>query len=206
MLILPPLPPSVPHNTYPSESKNHMHNLPVGFAYGPVVQRPGSHRCPFNMSNGPFHQSIVVVVEPKTAPVALLPLAPQISHLIDSLSSLIMVESFCLLYEDLCLSTTSVYTPSDLSRVETFVCILIPEGSSVQCEVPSLCSICKLIGVPFLCSGNPINSKNASLILASSVTRTVFALLPHPGLFTILGGLTHAQYTSISETCRQAPR
>jgi len=24
--------------------KNHIHNLPVDFAYGPVIQRPGNHR------------------------------------------------------------------------------------------------------------------------------------------------------------------
>jgi len=47
------------------------------------------------MSNGLSCRSIVVVVEFKAAPVALLPLALQISHLIDSLRISIMVESFC---------------------------------------------------------------------------------------------------------------
>ena len=91
-----------------------------------------------------------------------------------------MVESFRLSYGGLCLSTTSVPPPSDLSRMETFVCTLIPKGSSVRCKVPSLRSFCKLIGVPFLCGGNPINSKNASFILASSVYKDSIRLATPP--------------------------
>ena len=117
---------SIPHDTCPSGGKNHMHDLPVSFAHGPAIQRPGNCCRPFNTSNGPSCWSIVVVVESKAALVALLPLALQISHLIDSLPSSIMVESFCLLYGGLCLSTTNVPTPSDLSRVETFMCTLVP--------------------------------------------------------------------------------
>jgi len=146
-----------------------MHDSPAGFAHGPVVQKPGNHCCPFNTSNGLSCWSIVVMVESKAAPVALLPLAPQISRLINHLPSSIIVESFRLSYRGLCLSTTSVSTPSDLSRVETFMCTLLSERSSVQCKVPSSHSFCKLIGVPFLHNGNPINLKDASLILASSV-------------------------------------
>ena len=164
----------------PSESKNHVHNLPVGFACGPIVQRHDNCRHPFNTSNGPSHQSIVIVVESKAASVALLPLAPQISRLIDSLSSSIMVESFHLLYGGLCLTTTSIPTPSDLSRVETFMCTLIPEGSSVQYEVPSSHSFCKLIGVLFLHGGKPINPKDASLILSSSVYKDSIHLAAPP--------------------------
>ena len=120
------------------------------------------------------------MVKLKAALLALLPLTSQISHLIDSLPSSIMVKSFCLLYRGLCLSTTSVSTPSDLSRVETFVCTLVPEGSSVRCKVPSSCSFCKLIGVLFLHSGNPIDSKDASLILTSSVYKNSFCLAAPP--------------------------
>jgi len=166
-LIL-PSPPPVPHDTCPSGGKNHMHDSPVGFAHGPVVQRPGNCRHPFNISNSPSCQSIVVMVESKAALVALLPLAPQISRLINSLPSSIIVESFHLSYEGLCLSTTSIPTPSDLFRVETFMRTLIPKGFSVWCKVPSSRSFCKLIGVLFLHGGNPINLKDASLILASS--------------------------------------
>jgi len=71
------------------------------------------------------------MVELKAALVALLLLAPQVSCLINSLPSLIMVEFFCLSYGGLCLSTTSVSTLSDLSRVETFMHTLVPEGSSM---------------------------------------------------------------------------
>jgi len=126
----PPLPPPpVQHDTRPSGGKNHMHHSPESFACGPVIQRPGGCRRPFNTSNGPSRQSIVVMVESKAAPVVLLPLAPQISHLINSLPSSIMVKSFCLLYGGLCLSTTSVPTPPEPSRVETFMCTLVPKGS-----------------------------------------------------------------------------
>jgi len=164
-----------------------MHNLPVGFACGPVVQRPGNHRCPFNISNSPSCRSIVVVVKLKAALVALL-------SFIDSLPSSIIVESFCLSYRGLCLSTASIPTPSDLSRVETFMCTLVPEGSSVQCEVLSSCSFCKLIGVPFLYGSNPINSKDASLILASSVYKDSICLAaPH----RIVHDSRHADICSI---------
>jgi len=122
-------PPFVQHDTCPSGGKNHVDNSPASFSCGPVVQRPGSCHHSFNMSNGPSCRSIVVVVESKAASVALLPLAPQISHLIDFLPSSIMVESFHLSYGGLCLSTTSVPTPSDLSRVETFIRTLVSEGS-----------------------------------------------------------------------------
>ena len=160
------LPPPVLHDTHPLGGKNHMHYMPAGSAYGPVIQRPGKRRCSFNTSNGPSHEFIVVVVESKIAPVAFLLFTPQVFCLIDSFSSLIMVESFHLSYGGLCLTTTSVPTPSDLSRVETFVCTLVSEGSTVRCEVPSSHSFCKLIGVPFLCGSKPINPKDASLILS----------------------------------------
>jgi len=122
----------------------------------------------------------VVVVELKAALVALFPLAPQISCLVDSLPSSIMVESFHLLYGGLCLSTTSIPTPSDLSRVKTFMCTLVPKGFSVRCKVPSSWSFCKLIGVLFLCGGNPINLKDASLILAFSVYKDNICLATPP--------------------------
>ena len=157
-----------------------MHKSLASSARGPVIQRPGNYRRPFNTSNGPSHWSIVVVVESTAAPVALLPLAPQISHLIDSLSSSIMVKSFHLLYGGPCLSTTSISTPSDLFRVENFVCTLVPEGSSVWCEVSSSCLFCKLIGVLFLHGGNPINSKDASLILFSSGYKDSICLATPP--------------------------
>ena len=143
---------------------------------GPIIQRPGNCHHPFNTSNSLSCQSIVVIVESKAAAVALLPLALQISHFINSLSSLIMVKSFHLSYGGLYLTTTSVPTPSDLARVETFMHTLVPEGSSVQCEVLSLHSFCKLIGVLFLCGGKPINPKDASLILSSSVYKESICL------------------------------
>ena len=31
-------PPPVPHDMCPSEGKNHVQDLPVGFAHGPVIQ------------------------------------------------------------------------------------------------------------------------------------------------------------------------
>ena len=170
-------PPLVLHDTRPS-------GVPIPnlshVTHGPIVQKPGNRCRPFNTSNGPFRQSIVVIVKSKAAPVALLPLAPQISCLIDSFLSSIMVESFCLSYGGLCLSTTSVPTPSDLSRVEIFVHTFVPEGSSVQCEVPSSHSFCKLIGMLFLHGSNPINSKGASLILSSSVYKDSICLATPP--------------------------
>jgi len=171
-----------------------MHYLPAGSACGPIVQGPGKHCCPFNTSNGPFHRSIVIVVELKAASVALLPLTPQISCLINSISSLIMVESFCLSYRGLCLTTTSVPTPSDLSRVETFMCTLVPEDSSVRCEVPSLCLFCKLIGMPFLYGGKPINPKDGFLILSSSVYKDSIHLATPP---RIVHDSRHADTCSI---------
>jgi len=135
---------------------------------------------PFQHIQWPLCQSIVVMVKLKAAPVALLPLAPQISCLIDSLLSSIMVKSFYLLYRGLCLSTTSISIPSDLFRVKTFVRTLVPEGFSVQCKVPFLRLFCKLIGVLFLHSGNPINSKDAFLILASSVYKDSIRLAAPP--------------------------
>ena len=173
-------PPPVLHDTHTSGGKNHVHDSPESFACEPVIQRPGSCHRPFNTSNSSSCQPIVVMIESKAALVALLPLAPQISHLVDSLSSSIIVKLFRLLYGGLCLSTTSIPTPSDLSRVKTFMHTLIPKGSSVRCEVPSLQSFCKLIGVPFLHRGNPINLKDASLILASSVYKDSIRLATPP--------------------------
>ena len=120
------------------------------------------------------------MVESKAALVALLPFTPQISHLINSLPSSIMVKSFHLSYRGLCLSTTSIPTFSDLSRVETFMHTLVPKGSSVRCEVPSLCSFCKPIDVLSLYGSNSINLKDASLILASSVYKDSICLAAPP--------------------------
>jgi len=120
------------------------------------------------------------MVELKAAPIALLPLAPQISHLIGSLSNSIIVKFFHLSYGGLCLSTNSVLTPSDLFRVETFMCTLVLKGSSVRCEGLSLHSFCKLIGVLFLYGSNPINLKDASLILTSSVYKDNIRLAAPP--------------------------
>ena len=85
---------------------------------------------PYNTSNGPSRRSVVVTVEASTL-VDLLPLGPQLSWFIDNFQSSLLVESFRLAYGGLCLTTTSVPSPSDLSRLETFTRTLVPEGSSV---------------------------------------------------------------------------
>jgi len=55
LALIPLSPPPVLHDTCPLGGKNHVHDSPASFAHGPVIQRPGSCHCPFNMSNGPSH-------------------------------------------------------------------------------------------------------------------------------------------------------
>ena len=202
MPILPSFFLPVPYDTCPSGGKNHMHNSPVSFAHGPVIQRPDSRRRPFNMSTGPSHWSIVVVVESKAALVALLPLTPQISCLIDSLPSSIIVESFCLSYGDLCLSITSVPNPSDLSRVETFVHTLVSEDSQCDARLHSRAYSVNLLVYHSYMVATPSTPRMPPSFSPLLSTRTAFILLPQPGLFMILDRLIHAQSTSISGTYR----
>ena len=82
--------------------------------------------------------------------VELLPLGSQISTFVDVSQSALLIESFHLVYGGLCLTMTSVPSPSDLSRLETFIRSIVPEGFTVRCEIPSSCLFCKLMDVLFL--------------------------------------------------------
>ena len=135
---------------------------------GQCLTRDARHTRPYNTSNSPSRRSIVVIVEASTS-VDLLPLEPQLSGFINNSQSSLLVESFHLAYRGLCLTTTSIPSPSNLSRLETFPCTIIPEGSTVHCEIPSSHSFCKLVGIPFPHGGNSITPKDAEVILHSSV-------------------------------------
>ena len=121
--------------------------------------------------------------------VELLPLEPQISTFVDTFQSALLIKPFCLAYGGLCLTTTSVSSPSDLSRLETFICSIVPEGSTVHCEIPSSRSFCKLMDVSFLRGGKPITSKDAEIILRSTVYTLLDPVPPHaqpPGASSLL--------------------
>ena len=117
------------------------------------------------------------------ASVELLPLGPQISAFVDASQSALLVKSFHLAYGGLCFTTTSVPSSSDLSRLETFISSIVPEGFMVRCEIPSSHSFCKLMDVPFLRGGKPITPKDAEIILHSTSTKTAFIWQPHQGSF-----------------------
>ena len=112
--------------------------------------------------------------------VELLPLGPQISAFVNAAQSALLVESFHLAYGGLCLTTTNVSSPSDLFRLETFIHSIVPEGSTVRCEIPLSRSFCKLMDVPFLRGGKPITPKDAETILRSTVYKDSIRLAAPP--------------------------
>lgn len=115
-----------------------------------TAKTPIGHSCPFNTSHGPSHHAIVVCVKHESAPADLVASAPRISSFIDSMQSPLLVESFRPAYSGMLFAVTKVPFPVDLSRIETFIRTLVPAGSTVQCEVPSSHSFCKLVQVLFL--------------------------------------------------------
>ena len=129
---------------------------------------PGRRR-PYNTSNGPSRCTIIASAEGLSSD-ALLALGPQISHFVDSLKCSLMIASFCLGYGGLALSTSRVPTSPELARVETFMRGIVPEGTAVDCEVPSSRSFCKLVGVPFITlEGTHLTPSDAERILLSTV-------------------------------------
>ena len=129
---------------------------------------PGCH-YPFNTSNGPSHCTIVASAEELSLD-ALLALGPQISRFVNLLQCSLMVTSFRLGYGGLAFSTSCVPTSPELAQVETFVCGIVPKGTVVDCEVPSLWSFCKLVSVPFITlEGTYLTLAGAECILLSTV-------------------------------------
>ena len=74
-------------------------------------------------------------------------------HLV-SIKSRIRVESFRPAYGGLLITTTFVPSPSDIQVVEDFVRTQVPKGSVVECEVSSSRSFLRIVGAPFLLTGD----------------------------------------------------
>jgi len=92
-----------------------------------------------------------------------------------------MVESSHLGYGGLTVSTTRVPTSPKLTQVKTFVHGIVPKGTTVKCEVPSFCSFCKLINVPFISpNSNHMTPADAEHFLHNSVYKDNIRLAAPP--------------------------
>ena len=74
------------------------------------------------------------------------------------------VESYRLTYGGLHVTTTAVPSSMDLQSFEFLLRTQLPEGSQVECEVPSSRSFLHILAAPFLLSdGSALTSNRAML-------------------------------------------
>ena len=79
------------------------------------------------------------------------------------------------------LSTSRVPTSPELAWVETFMCGTIPEGTMVDCKVPSSRSFCKLVSISFITlEGTHFTPVDAEYILLFTVFKDNICLAALP--------------------------
>ena len=104
-------------------------------------------------------------------------LAPVLSQHLSRQGARLCVESYRLAYGGLYVTTTAVSSSMDLQSFESLLRTWIPEGSQVECEIPSSHSFLHILAAPFLLSdGSALTPDHAMRSLSSSAHSALIQL------------------------------
>jgi len=133
-----------------------------------------------NTTGGPSHRSFITRVTGAEG-FDLMSLGPVLSQHLSRQGARLCVESYRLAYGGLYFTTTAIPSSTDLQSFESLLHTRIPEGSQVECEVPSSRSFLRILAAPFLLSdGSALTPGRATRSLSSSAHSALIQLAAPP--------------------------